>query len=173
METIEGKARWIHCTPLTGSDGKVGVIMIIMVDKQDTSLSHTSLMEVQESNPAGARIVGPVPARARVKSHSSLREPDHTPERYQPCSSPLSASPSGTPPRGRSFENPRVRSMGGSRLYADYMKEIRETQKRPDSFSTRPREREEHSAGLGSMAKAVAVKAVNGKGRTKKIGGTY
>lgn len=62
--------------------------------------------------------------------------------------------------------------MGGSRLYADYMKEIREAQKRVDSFSTRSREHEEHSAGLGSLATAVAVKSVHGKGRLHKSGAT-
>ncbi|KAF1930694.1 uncharacterized protein M421DRAFT_35952, partial [Didymella exigua CBS 183.55] len=36
-EHVEGKARWIHCTPLIGSDAKVGVIMVIMVDRPDAS----------------------------------------------------------------------------------------------------------------------------------------
>lgn len=34
-EALEGKPRWIHCTPLLGSDGKPGVIMVIMVDKEE------------------------------------------------------------------------------------------------------------------------------------------
>jgi hypothetical protein len=32
---VEGKPRWIHCTPLLGSDEKVGVWMVVMVDKEE------------------------------------------------------------------------------------------------------------------------------------------
>ena len=55
------------------------------------------------------------------------------------------------------------------------MKAFRETQKRVDSFATRWRENEEHFSESGSMATAllVSVKAVNGRGRTKKVGGTF
>lgn len=28
----EGRSRWIHCTPLLGSDGRIGVWMIVVVD---------------------------------------------------------------------------------------------------------------------------------------------
>ena len=33
----ESRARWIHCTPLMGADSQPGVIMIVMVDKEDMS----------------------------------------------------------------------------------------------------------------------------------------
>lgn len=32
---LEGKPRWIHCTPLLGSDEKVGVWMVVMVDNEE------------------------------------------------------------------------------------------------------------------------------------------
>jgi hypothetical protein len=32
---IESRPRWIHCTPLLGSDSKPGVYMIVMVDKEE------------------------------------------------------------------------------------------------------------------------------------------
>lgn len=32
-----GKPRWIHCTPLLGSDGKVGVWMIVMVEHEEVT----------------------------------------------------------------------------------------------------------------------------------------
>ena len=32
---IESRPRWIHCTPLLGSDCKPGVYMIVMVDKEE------------------------------------------------------------------------------------------------------------------------------------------
>ncbi|KKY18494.1 putative hisactophilin c49s mutant phototropin phy3 fusion protein [Diplodia seriata] len=33
--SIEGKPRYIHCTPLHGSDGAPGVWMVVMVEKED------------------------------------------------------------------------------------------------------------------------------------------
>lgn len=203
---IEGKARWIHCTPLTGSDGKVGVIMIIMVDKQDRLPGMSSLPSMRSAT------IGPVPPRSRAKSHSSFRPETTTPDRWTPRerASPetgIRERPSvedsrksmditvghrlSTPPapaRNDSRHEARVEARApttsgtdtppshrraGSRLYADWMKEIREAQKRVDSFSTRLREHEVHDPALGSTARAVEVKAVNGRGRTKKIGGTF
>lgn len=175
MDSIEGKARWIHCTPLTGSDGKVGVIMIVMMDKQETAhtLSKLSSMSSMRSA-AGPGLVGPVPAHMRARSHNSFRSVDPTPERWQPRSSlPSVATAVPALLRGGSINNPPLRSMGGSRLYADYMKEIRETEKRVESFDSRLRDSETRQPALESMATAVAVKAVNGRGRTKKVGGTF
>lgn len=34
---VQGKERWIHCTPLMGSDNKPGVWMVVMVDKDNMS----------------------------------------------------------------------------------------------------------------------------------------
>lgn len=34
---MEGKPRWIHCTPLLGSDEKVGVWMIVMVEHEEVT----------------------------------------------------------------------------------------------------------------------------------------
>jgi len=34
---VSGKPRWIHCTPLLGSDEKVGVWMIVMVEKEEVT----------------------------------------------------------------------------------------------------------------------------------------
>jgi hypothetical protein len=30
----EGRARWVHCTPLLGSNGVVGVWMVVIVDEE-------------------------------------------------------------------------------------------------------------------------------------------
>jgi len=35
--SLDGKLRWIHCTPLLGSDEKVGVWMIIMVENEEVT----------------------------------------------------------------------------------------------------------------------------------------
>jgi hypothetical protein len=203
-DIIEGKARWIHCTPLTGSDGKVGVIMIIMVDKQDTLRSLPGMSSLPSMRSGGT--IGPAP-RSRAKSHASFRSEATTPERWTPRerASPESvirewpsaeesrrsmditvghrlSTPPG-PARGEArgearspivtADKPTSHRRAGSRLYADWMKEIREAQKRVDSFSTRLREQEVHDPALGSMARAVEVKAVTGRGSTKKIGGTF
>lgn len=34
----EGRNRWIHCTPLLGSDGSVGVWMVVLVDDESSKL---------------------------------------------------------------------------------------------------------------------------------------
>lgn len=31
----EGRNRWVHCTPLRASNGKVGVWMVVIVDDDD------------------------------------------------------------------------------------------------------------------------------------------
>ncbi|KAM7188313.1 hypothetical protein V8F20_010596 [Naviculisporaceae sp. PSN 640] len=36
----DGRSRWIHCTPLIGSNGAVGVWMVIFVDDEDTARSR-------------------------------------------------------------------------------------------------------------------------------------
>ena len=179
LDIIEGKARWIHCTPLTGSDGKVGVIMIVMVDKQDAARSLSSA----SGTLAIGGPVGPAPPWAGMRSPHSLhssRGSTPLPERWQPRSTPFNditndqlppweENPTGDSPP------PRADPKGVSKLYADYMREIRETQKKDGtSFeTTRLRSSEEQPAGMGNMATAVALKAVKGRGKTKKIGGTF
>ena len=53
------------------------------------------------------------------------------------------------------------------------MREIRETQKKGGNFDARLRSSEDQQAGMGNMATAVALKSVKGRGKTKKIGGTF
>jgi hypothetical protein len=42
----DGKPRWIHCTPLFGSDDKVGVWMVILVENEEV----TGLLNRQNAN---------------------------------------------------------------------------------------------------------------------------
>jgi hypothetical protein len=56
LDSLEGKPRWIHCTPLLGSDSKPGVIMVVMVDREEitgTLNSHAAL----NGSPARSRTV--------------------------------------------------------------------------------------------------------------------
>jgi len=32
----EGRNRWVHCTPLTGSNGSIGVWMVVLVDDESS-----------------------------------------------------------------------------------------------------------------------------------------
>lgn len=34
----EGRSRWLHCTPLVGSNGQIGVWMVVLVDDDDGGL---------------------------------------------------------------------------------------------------------------------------------------
>ena len=34
----EGRSRWLHCTPLVGSNGQIGVWMIVLIDDDDGML---------------------------------------------------------------------------------------------------------------------------------------
>lgn len=45
--SMEGKPRWIHCTPMLGSDEKVGVWMVVMVENEEVtgSLHRGSMSE--------------------------------------------------------------------------------------------------------------------------------
>lgn len=49
----EPRQRWIHCTPLFGSDEQVGVWMIVMVEKEEVTgrLNHLSLSEHSPRSP--------------------------------------------------------------------------------------------------------------------------
>jgi hypothetical protein len=69
-ETLEGKPRWIHCTPLTGSDSKPGVIMIVMVDKEEITgqlnplTTATARMAMRSASRSDATGRDPWPLRA-------------------------------------------------------------------------------------------------------------
>lgn len=52
--SIEGKPRWIHCTPLLGSDEKVGVWMIVMVEQETVTGSLRRPSEVVPTAPTAA-----------------------------------------------------------------------------------------------------------------------
>ena len=36
----EGRGRWIHCTPLLGTSGNVGVWMVVLVDDEQSHVSR-------------------------------------------------------------------------------------------------------------------------------------
>jgi hypothetical protein len=136
-EIIEGKARWIHCTPLTGLDGKVGVIMVTMVEKNETANSLKNLSSMSSTRSASEAAAGPILPQARARDHRSFRPVDHTPERWRSRSSPGSVATTVTLPLcGGTINNPPLRSLGGSKRYAEYVKEIREAQRKVEVSNT-------------------------------------
>jgi hypothetical protein len=61
---VEGRNRWIHCTPLIGSNGAIGVWMIVIVDD-----------ETSQPNNKKFRMAPPVdPKHGRTVSHSQGRD---------------------------------------------------------------------------------------------------
>ncbi|KAF2636997.1 hypothetical protein P280DRAFT_458678 [Massarina eburnea CBS 473.64] len=88
----EGRPRWIHCTPLMGSDSQPGVIMIVMVDKEE-------ITGTLSSQNASVR---------NMHSRQTLRSTDHTRE-GRSMGGPVS-NPSG------------AARFTGSKLYADYLR---------------------------------------------------
>ncbi|KAK3327673.1 hypothetical protein B0T19DRAFT_170270 [Cercophora scortea] len=57
----EGRARWIHCTPLTGSNGAVGVWMVVIVDDDELDSGGFRASRVAPPiEPHGRRVGGGV-----------------------------------------------------------------------------------------------------------------
>jgi hypothetical protein len=55
--SIQSKPRWIHCTPLLGSDERVGVWMVVMVENEEVTGQlnrHQAATQGQLGSPVGA-----------------------------------------------------------------------------------------------------------------------
>ena len=61
----EGKDRWIHCTPLMGGNGQIGVWMIVVVDDEQTGGS----IRVKRAPP----VENMPPNRAAMRDHQERR----------------------------------------------------------------------------------------------------
>lgn len=59
----EGRNKWIHCTPLVGSNGNIGVWMVVIVD------------DTKSSSKFSARMPPPVPEDARVRTPNRTGTP--------------------------------------------------------------------------------------------------
>ncbi|KAF2197005.1 hypothetical protein GQ43DRAFT_435527 [Delitschia confertaspora ATCC 74209] len=57
----EGRPRWIHCTPLRGRDGEVGVWIVILVDDEDVGAGRIGKM---------GRVAPPVPSLREIRRAS-------------------------------------------------------------------------------------------------------
>ncbi|KAE9989785.1 hypothetical protein EG327_002252 [Venturia inaequalis] len=125
-----GKERWVHCTPLLGSDENVGVWMIVMIDKEETSgalrretptIPRPILMSPVNSPP-------PTPIAERI----SMAQRTPTAERmYSPIE--IQSPKSMSNPKGRyslmgsngtrGLQGSSSDRYGSAKLYAQYLRE--------------------------------------------------
>jgi len=66
----EGRNRWIHCTPLLGNNGGVGVWMIVLVDDEASRPSR----KFRPPPPVSEHIGGRMPQKPRAYYEHSLVE---------------------------------------------------------------------------------------------------
>ncbi|QIX01838.1 hypothetical protein AMS68_007355 [Peltaster fructicola] len=70
-QQLESRPRWIHCTPLLGSDEQVGVWMVVMVEQEEISGSLRRPMP--GNNTDGHLQLGPVHSSVRSNGTASTR----------------------------------------------------------------------------------------------------
>ncbi|KAI4722418.1 hypothetical protein E4T48_01399 [Aureobasidium sp. EXF-10727] len=74
--SIEGKPRWIHCTPLLGSDEKVGVWMIVMVEQESITGNLTRPSESLSAFPSPPpNVIGRSSLDTPVRGGEGARSP--------------------------------------------------------------------------------------------------
>ncbi|KAL9077821.1 MAG: hypothetical protein Q9157_003247 [Trypethelium eluteriae] len=95
-EDNPGRARWIHCTPLIGNNGQVGVWMVVLVD--DDKEEGMMKRRFRQAPPVAAVIGG----REREKSFSTGR------------GSPARSEVYGRASRRQSYSRPGTSGMGGA-----------------------------------------------------------
>lgn len=79
--SIEGKPRWIHCTPLLGSDDKVGVWMIVMVEQEQITGNLTRPSELPNTFPSPPpNVMGRSSLDSPVRGGEGARSPRFRPE---------------------------------------------------------------------------------------------
>ncbi|KAF2088838.1 hypothetical protein K490DRAFT_38460 [Saccharata proteae CBS 121410] len=91
----EGKPRWIHCTPLMGADNRIGVWMVVMVEKEgitgmlnahnglynDGGIAHAQPLS-RPSTANGGNHGGSLPVRGASAAHRKFTE-DKLYEQYE------------------------------------------------------------------------------------------
>ena len=95
----EGKQRWIHCTPLLGSDEKIGVWMVVMIENEEVTgrLNRNNIINL----PGRSGLASPI--RPGSSSH---QDADNQPSGI---ASPIRSAASG-------------RQLTTNQLYAEYLK---------------------------------------------------
>lgn len=129
----EGKPRWIHCTPLLGSDSRPGVIMIVMVDPDEIA---GSLNRDRFGMPQSLGMM-------KSASADSLPPPSSYPQHTRKGSG--SAVGGGTPIAECDWSSK-------PRLYAEYRRrEVKESDARTRKYSAPDLRGQARSLGNASM----------------------
>ncbi|KAI5206627.1 hypothetical protein E4T38_03671 [Aureobasidium subglaciale] len=116
--TIEGKPRWIHCTPLLGSDEQVGVWMIVMVEQEMVTGSLRRPSEIINTFPSPPpNVIGRSSLDVPVRGGEGARSPRFKAEtgklyadylRREGKTPPQSEGHIGGPSRGSSTRETRT-----------------------------------------------------------------
>ncbi|KAG8422819.1 hypothetical protein J3459_010038 [Metarhizium acridum] len=96
-----GRSRWLHCTPLTGSNGRVGVWMIIIIDEEpdpNSQLSH-HVGHLEKPRPDSAVSDKSVGGRNPHRTSNNGASPAITKLRPRRSSDTLGLNPPTTPCR--------------------------------------------------------------------------
>lgn len=75
----EGRPRWIHCTPLLGHSGAVGVWMIVLVDEEGAATGTAQGRRFRQAPPVSSNIGGKEwdSAAARDRKHINVYDKEH------------------------------------------------------------------------------------------------
>lgn len=76
----EGRTRWIHCTPLYGSSGQIGVWMVVLVDDDSNTKAHRRFREA----PPVASKIGTGGMRSASQAPQEVRSSSLSIEERQP-----------------------------------------------------------------------------------------
>lgn len=77
----EGRPRWIHCTPLLGHTGAVGVWMIVLVDEEGALTGSASGRRFRQAPPVSSNIGGKEWDAAAVRDRKNINVYDKENER--------------------------------------------------------------------------------------------
>jgi len=153
----DGKPRWIHCTPLMGSDEKVGVWMVVMVENETVTGSLNASDKERRESEASARRRAP---QSPQGSHSNTYDP---------------SSARNIPLPDRSFQQGDSTSGGGSssrnnKMYQEYLRrEGRSDQLSTHETSERPLHHRDRDAPTPPGARDGIQRARDAKSRAQSI----
>lgn len=121
----EGRPRWIHCTPLLGHSGAVGVWMIVLVDEEGSLFGTASGRRFRQAPPVSSNIGGKEWDGTAVRDRKHINVYDKEQERrginrndytHRPSSRAASIEPRGQSySTARALASPRSGSLNGDR----------------------------------------------------------
>lgn len=86
----EGRNRWIHCTPLLGSNAQVGVWMVVIVDDEKESMRRWRQAPPVVLPPRGTNAPAAAEARKDPSLQTEIIPPPKSPGRVRTYNHPVS-----------------------------------------------------------------------------------